>query len=130
MTYVTFVNNNLFSYVGSSTKSLQNGTNGKSHQNGTITSTQSQLPQPKKILFPRENVQIGWRMNLSCSGRKWGPGCGFRNVGNTCYLNSALQAFIHVPAIAQWLMSDREHRENECGRKLYFFILLYGTYAK
>lgn len=33
------------------------------------------------------------------------------NVGNTCYLNSTLQALFHVPAIANWLMSDKEHRE-------------------
>lgn len=34
------------------------------------------------------------------------------NVGNTCYLNSTLQALFHVPALANWLMSDSIHREN------------------
>lgn len=33
------------------------------------------------------------------------------NVGNTCYLNSTLQALFHVPAIANWLMSDTVHME-------------------
>jgi ubiquitin C-terminal hydrolase len=42
---------------------------------------------------------------------RWSPGCGFNNIGNTCYLNSALQAFFHVPALAHWLTNDKEHRE-------------------
>lgn len=33
------------------------------------------------------------------------------NVGNTCYLNSTLQALFHVPAFANWLISDSLHRE-------------------
>lgn len=67
----------------------------------------NQLPQPKKILFPRQNVQIGWKS----FGRKWQVGAGMMNVGNTCYLNSTLQALFHVPAMANWLMSDSAHRE-------------------
>lgn len=52
-------------------------------------------------------MHVGW----NSIGRSWSAGCGFQNVGNTCYLNSALQAFFHVPALAQWLISDKEHRE-------------------
>lgn len=33
------------------------------------------------------------------------------NVGNTCYLNSTLQALFHVPAFANWLYADDEHRK-------------------
>lgn len=62
------------------------------------------------ILFPRESVQIGWKS----SGRKWQIGAGMINVGNTCYLNSTLQALFHVPSFANWLLSDVEeaHRES------------------
>jgi ubiquitin carboxyl-terminal hydrolase 36/42 len=73
------------------------------------SSTTSKLPQPKRILFPKDKIQIGW--NHGGNSRNWSSGCGFNNIGNTCYLNSALQAFFHVPALAQWLISDREHRE-------------------
>lgn len=65
------------------------------------------LPTPKRTLFPRENVQIGWKT----TGRKWHVGAGMINMGNTCYLNSTLQALFHVPAIANWLLSDMQHRE-------------------
>lgn len=77
-----------------------------SGQNGKYSATKNQLPQPKVILFARENVKVGW----NSLGRNWSAGCGFNNVGNTCYLNSTLQAFFHVPALAHWLLSDlREH---------------------
>ena len=96
-------------FVGHSSKSQQNITNGKHHSANTNGSSTSHnlLPQPKRTLFPRESVQVGW----SNIGRTWSSGCGYHNVGNTCYLNSALQAFFHVPALAQWLISDRDHRE-------------------
>ncbi|XP_049542283.1 ubiquitin carboxyl-terminal hydrolase 36 isoform X1 [Anopheles darlingi] len=64
------------------------------------------LPAPKRTLFPRENVQVGWKT----TGRKWQVGAGMINMGNTCYLNSTLQALFHVPAIANWLVSDVQHR--------------------
>lgn len=70
----------------------------------------NELPLPKRTLFPRDKVQIGW----NGSDRKWNIGAGFVNIGNTCYLNSALQALLHVPALANWLVSDTEHREQCC----------------
>lgn len=70
-------------------------------------SNSNELPQPKRILYPRENVRIGWKS----STRKWQVGVGMMNVGNTCYLNSTLQALFHVPSMATWLLSDTQHME-------------------
>ncbi|EAU77612.2 AGAP007521-PB [Anopheles gambiae str. PEST] len=73
---------------------------------GSLKMDTNTLPTPKRTLFPRENVQIGWKT----TGRKWLVGAGMMNMGNTCYLNSTLQALFHVPAIANWLLSDEPHR--------------------
>ncbi|XP_067647794.1 ubiquitin carboxyl-terminal hydrolase 36 [Eurosta solidaginis] len=69
----------------------------------------NELPQPKRVLYPRENVIIGWKNSV----RKWQVGVGMMNVGNTCYLNSTLQALFHVPSLANWLLSDAKHTQ-EC----------------
>ncbi|XP_047534809.1 ubiquitin carboxyl-terminal hydrolase 36 [Vanessa atalanta] len=62
------------------------------------------LPKPKRVFFPVEKVQLGWQT-------AWAAGSGIQNVGNTCYLNSTLQALFHVPAFANWLASESAHAE-------------------
>ncbi|XP_043650562.1 ubiquitin carboxyl-terminal hydrolase 36 [Drosophila teissieri] len=87
--------------------------NNQSHHNNHNnhphpTSNPNELPKPKRVLYPRENIRIGWKQ----SERKWQVGTGMINVGNTCYLNSTLQALLHIPALANWLVSEQAHLEN------------------
>lgn len=45
-------------------------------------------------------------------------GIGLANHGNTCYLNSALQAVIHTPGLAHLLIA---HKADEC---MYTFLVI------
>lgn len=106
------VSNCLFVFTALSTNgSAVSATNTTQNGGGTPIkqSVGVQLPTPKRILYERDMVQIGWK-----NGRKWSVGTGMTNVGNTCYLNSTLQALFHVPSFANWLFSDEEHRRGGC----------------
>ncbi|XP_017901057.1 PREDICTED: ubiquitin carboxyl-terminal hydrolase 17-like protein 6, partial [Capra hircus] len=52
-------------------------------------------------LAPGQKVALSWR-------GPWGVGAGLQNLGNTCYVNAALQCLSHTPPLASWLVS-RQH---------------------
>ncbi|XP_024889248.1 ubiquitin carboxyl-terminal hydrolase 36-like isoform X1 [Temnothorax curvispinosus] len=68
------------------------------------------LPEPAVTLYSPKKVHLGWKGTCPV-------GAGMYNVGNTCYLNSTLQALFHVPALVNWLLSD-PHHNSKCEQNI------------
>ena len=51
-------------------------------------------------LAPAHQVALSWR-------GPWGVGTGLQNLGNTCYVNAALQCLSHTPPLASWMVSQQ-----------------------
>ncbi|KAM4890511.1 ubiquitin carboxyl-terminal hydrolase 36 [Sylvia borin] len=59
------------------------------------------IPAPQKVLFPAQKLSMKWE-------RVHRVGAGLSNLGNTCFLNSALQCLTYTPPLTNYLLS-REH---------------------
>ncbi|KAL0228189.1 hypothetical protein RCL1_004332 [Eukaryota sp. TZLM3-RCL] len=62
---------------------------------------------PSKPLFPYGTIEqyLSFKTPIR-------PSCGFRNVGNTCFLNATIQAIINLPPVYHYL----KHHHQNCSK--------------
>lgn len=67
----------------------------------TVISSDDGIDLPQKVLFPPERLNLKWTQVHRI-------GAGLQNMGNTCFLNSALQCLTYTPPFANYMLT-REH---------------------
>ncbi|XP_035525816.1 ubiquitin carboxyl-terminal hydrolase 42 [Morone saxatilis] len=66
-----------------------------------VISSDDGIDLPQKVLFPPERLNLKWTQFHRI-------GAGLQNMGNTCFLNSALQCLTYTPPFANYMLT-REH---------------------
>uniref|UniRef100_A0A8D3AE21 Ubiquitin specific peptidase 42 n=1 Tax=Scophthalmus maximus TaxID=52904 RepID=A0A8D3AE21_SCOMX len=66
-----------------------------------VMSSGDGIDLPQKVLFPPERLNLKWTQVHRI-------GAGLQNMGNTCFLNSALQCLSYTPPFANYMLT-REH---------------------
>ncbi|XP_058708588.1 ubiquitin carboxyl-terminal hydrolase 36 isoform X2 [Poecile atricapillus] len=75
--------------------------NPRGHSRALPSAAGDGIPEPQKVLFPAQKLSMKWE-------RVHRVGAGLSNLGNTCFLNSALQCLTYTPPLTNYLLS-REH---------------------
>ena len=75
------------------------------------------LPTPKVVLFPPENIKHEWQETFSV-------GAGLVNMGNTCFLNSILQCLTYTAPLVNYLMDD-DHYKTCKFENIYIYIYIW-----
>lgn len=66
-----------------------------------VISSDDGIDLPQKVLFAPERLNLKWTQVHRI-------GAGLQNMGNTCFLNSALQCLTYTPPFANYMLT-REH---------------------
>lgn len=64
------------------------------------------IAPPQKVLFPAEKICLKWQQTHRV-------GAGLQNLGNTCFLNSALQCLTYTPPLANYMLSHEHSKTCE-----------------
>ncbi|XP_041073710.1 ubiquitin carboxyl-terminal hydrolase 42-like isoform X2 [Polyodon spathula] len=85
----------------SSTTPVQEKPKPTIHKDQNLAGGGDGIAPPQKVLFPVEKLCLKWHQIHRI-------GAGLQNLGNTCFLNSALQCLTYTAPLASYMLS-REH---------------------
>lgn len=71
------------------------------------------IDSPQRVLFPPERLNLKWNQVHRI-------GAGLQNMGNTCFLNSALQCLTYTPPFANYMLTREHSKSCKCLVWLYF----------
>lgn len=78
------------------------------------------IDSPQRVLFPPERLNLKWNQVHRI-------GAGLQNMGNTCFLNSALQCLTYTPPFANYMLTREHSKSCKCLVLSYFTKYFYSN---